>query len=197
MSTEQDSLHPRETILDAAVHLFSKHGYTATTMRDIAKAIGVLPGSLYTHIDSKETLLLEIIESGIKKFLSVQKVFESSIRPADVRMRAAIKAHVAIVAENPERTLVVFHQWRFLSEPNRTRAIDMRRRYARTFTKIVNDGVETGIFDANLNTRVAVFAILGALNWTPEWYLPSGPLSADVIGEQLADTLLCGLLKQA
>lgn len=196
MPTQPDLPHPRESILDAAMHLFSRHGYTGTTMRDIAKAVGVLPGSLYAHIDGKEALLLDIIKSGIQKFLSVQRAFESSTEPADVRLRAAIKAHVVIVAENPERMLIVFHQWRFLSEPNRTRATDMRRRYARSFTKIVNDGIEAGVFDPNLDTRVAVFAILGALNWTPEWYSPSGPLSADLLGEKIADTLLCGLLKQ-
>lgn len=192
-SKPQETSGPRAAILDASVRLFGEHGYTGTTMRDIAKAVGVLPGSLYAHIDSKETLLLEIVESGIERFLDVQKLVESSDAPADEKLRIAIKAHVAIVADDPERTLVVFHQWRFLTEPNRAHAVDMRRRYAQTFMQILSEGIENGTFRPNLDKRVVVFSVLGALNWTPEWYSPDGPMSAEEIGDRFADTILVGL----
>ena len=58
MKKRQVKSSTREVIADVAVKLFGEHGYTGTTMRDIAEAVGVLPGSLYAHIDSKETLLL-------------------------------------------------------------------------------------------------------------------------------------------
>jgi len=193
MSKPQEVSTPRTAILDASVRLFGEHGYTGTTMRDIAKAVGVLPGSLYAHIDSKETLLLEIVESGIERFLAVQELVESSDAPADEKLRIAIKAHIAIVADDPGRTLVVFHQWRFLTEPNRTRAVAMRRRYAQTFMKILTDGMEKGVFRADLDKRVVVFSVLGALNWTPEWYLPDGEMDAEEIGNRFADTMLLGL----
>jgi len=65
----------REVIADVAVRLFGEHGYTGTTMRDIAEAVGVLPGSLYAHIDSKETLLLEIVKDGIaERFAELRKM---------------------------------------------------------------------------------------------------------------------------
>lgn len=193
MSKPQEVSSPRAAILDASVRLFGEHGYTGTTMRDIAKAVGVLPGSLYAHIDSKETLLLEIVESGIERFLAVQELVESSKAPADEKLRIAIKAHVAIVADDPGRTLVVFHQWRFLTEPNRTRAVSMRRRYAQTFMQILTEGMESGVFRADLDKRVVVFSVLGALNWTPEWYSPNGEMGAEEIGNRFADTMLLGL----
>lgn len=192
--TTQEPAHPREGILDAAMHLFSQHGYSGTTMRDIAKAVGVLPGSLYAHIDSKETLLVEIVEGGIDKFLAIGTVRDLASGSSETRMRAAIKAHVAVVAENPERTLVVFHQWRYLTGDNLTHAIEKRRRYEQTFAKILSEGVKTGDFGAALDIRIAVFAILGALNWTPEWYSPRGALGVEEIGDKLADTLLQGLV---
>jgi hypothetical protein len=108
-------------------------------------------------------------------------------------MRIAICEHIRVVAEHPERTLVVFHQWRFLSGPNRARAVAMRRRYAKAFMKIVNDGIASGDFDPKLDPRITVFAILGALNWTPEWYSPTGPQSAEDIGRKMADSLIYGL----
>jgi AcrR family transcriptional regulator len=179
--------------MDAAVRLFSEHGYTGTTMRDIAKAVGLLPGSLYSHIDSKETLLFAIVEGGIEKFLAIQKLDEASKEAPDKRLRAAIKAHVDVVAEDPQRMLIVFHQWRFLSDENRARAAGLRRGYASTYTRILADGVKAKIFRKDVDTRIAVFAILGALNWTPEWYSRSGELSAEKVGDRLADLLISGL----
>ena len=179
--------------MDAAVQLFSEYGYSGTTMRDIAKAVGLLPGSLYTHIDSKETLLFEVVESGIQKFLEIEKLVEASTETADKRLRTAIKAHIAVVAVDRERMLIVFHQWRFLREPNRERAIEMRRRYAQTFVNIVKKGVSEGVFRSNIDPQITVFAILGALNWTPEWYRPDGPISPEEVGERIADGLIAGL----
>jgi TetR/AcrR family transcriptional regulator, cholesterol catabolism regulator len=192
-SESTNSPTPREAIIDVAVRLFGEKGYNATTMRDIAKAVGILPGSLYAHIDSKETLLIEIVEKGIERFLAIDRLLAASAESPEARMRIAIREHVKVVAENPERTLVVFHQWRFLSGPNRARAIAMRRRYAKAFMKIVNEGIANGDFNSKLDARLAVFGVLGALNWTPEWYSPSGPMSAEEIGQKMADSLINGL----
>ena len=187
------NVSPREAIADVAVRLFSEHGYTGTTMRDIAKAVGVLPGSLYAHIDSKETLLLEIVSDGITRFLAIEKLLKASTESPGERLRTAIRAHIEVVAEDPERTLVIFHQWRFLSEPNRATAVAMRRRYADAFFDIVEDGKSRGEFSPQLDTTVAVFGILGALNWIPEWYSAKGASTAGEIADRLADTLIFGL----
>ena len=183
----------REMIADVAVRLFSEHGYTGTTMRDIAEAVGVLPGSLYAHIESKETLLLEIVSDGIARFLAIEQALEASVDSPEARLRKAIRAHIDAVAEDPQRSLVVFHQWRFLSEPNRASAVAMRRRYANAFVKIVEDGKSEGVFSPRLDTRITVFGILGALNWIPEWYSDKGPASAGEIAEKLAEALIFGL----
>lgn len=193
MSTGQNLGRARGSILEAATRLFGAQGYAGTTMRDIATAVGVLPGSLYTHISGKETLLLEIVEAGIDQFLTLHDVAGPETDAPEVRLRAVIKGHVEIVAENPERTLVVFHQWRFLSGESLDRVVDKRRQYEALFTTLVEDGIRSGGFDATLDTKVAVLSVLGALNWTPEWYSPDGPDSADEIGDRLADTLLGGL----
>jgi AcrR family transcriptional regulator len=185
---------PRETILDAATQLFGASGYTGTTMRDLANAVGVLPGSLYAHIDNKESLLIEIVEDGIDRFLAAVRPIAAKSGPADQRMRDAIKAHVQVVAENPERTLVVFHQWRFLGGRNRTRIVRKRGQYESLFSAIQQDGIDSGIFNAELDPRIAVLTVLGALNWTPEWFSPEGPASAGDVGDRLADALLSGLL---
>jgi AcrR family transcriptional regulator len=193
MRENQEVSRPREAILEAAITLFGKRGYAGTTMRDIAKEVGVLPGSLYAHISSKETLLDEIVELGIESFLAIEAQIPTS-EPVVERLRAAIKAHVRVAAEHPGRSLVVFHQWRFLTEPNLTRALNKRRRYQQFFVKLVDEGIADGSFEPDLDSKIAVFTILGALNWVPEWYSPRGHHSPAEIADKLADTLLKGLL---
>jgi TetR/AcrR family transcriptional regulator, cholesterol catabolism regulator len=187
------AIGPREAIMDAAMHLFGKQGYTGTSMRDIASAVGVLPGSLYAHIASKEALLVDIVDDGIHRFLAaVQPHVESGVTPAE-KLRAMVIAHVAVVADNPERSLVVFHQWRFLGDSNIQAAIGKRRDYEKAFIGVIEDGMKSGAFRANLNRRIAVLTILGALNWTPEWLSPEGTLSPEEVGGMIADTLLMGV----
>lgn len=188
-----DVVRPRSTILNASIRLFGKQGYSGTSMRDIAKEVGVLPGSLYAHIDSKETLLLEIVDDGIMEFLSAVEPIVSLPLPAEERLRRAIRAHVEVVAHNPERSLVVFHQWRFLSEPNLATAIEKRRRYERAFVTIFESGVAACVFESTLNKRIAVLTILGSLNWTPEWYSANGAATPSQLGDMMADSLLSGL----
>lgn len=186
-------ISPMDAIVDAAVRIFSERGYNATTMRDIAKAVGILPGSLYAHIESKEALLVEIVLTGTKSFQSIQKMIATSKASATDTMRAAIKAHIHIVAENPERCLIVFHQWRYLNTPHRAKAVAMRRQYAESFSSLVKKGIASGEFSSDLDLRIAVFAILGALNWTPEWFSNKGPEKAEEIGEKMVDFLLFAL----
>lgn len=183
----------REAIRDAAMHLFGKQGYAGTSMRDIANAVGVLPGSLYAHIQSKEALLVEIVADGIGRFLdAVQPIVASGDTPAE-KLRRMIIAHVEVVADNPERSQVVFHQWRFLGPDNLPTALEGRETFERTFRTVFNEGVAAGQFRANLNVRISVRVILGALNWTPEWLSPEGPLSPSEVGAQMADALLDGI----
>lgn len=188
---------PRDAITSAAVRLFGAKGYNGTTMRDIAQEVGILAGSLYAHIDSKENLLAEIVRSGIEPYIEILQGLEGLQQTPSEKLRAYIVNHVKVVAGNPERTFVVFHEWRFLKEPERTMAVTMRRRYAQGFTQIVRDGIACGEFSAELVEHVAVFSIIGALNWIPEWYSPDGPSSPEAIGNQLADTLIGGLRKRS
>ena len=183
----------RESILEEATRLFGAQGYTGTTMRDIAAAVGVLPGSLYAHIDGKETLLLEIVEAGISQFLAAANAVAAGTGDPEERLRQLIKGHVAIVAQNAERTLVVFHQWRYLTGENLSLVVGKRRQYEAIMTTLVEDGRRAGIFNPDLDLKTSVLGLLGALNWTAEWYKPGGPDTGEQIGERLADSVLLGL----
>jgi hypothetical protein len=88
---------------------------------------------------------------------------------------------------------VAFHQWKFLSEPSRELVVARRAEYEGFFRRIVDDGVKAGDFRIK-QPRIAVLGVLGLLNWVPEWFSPSGRLSADEVADALADVVLSGLV---
>lgn len=186
----------REAIFAAATRLFGERGYAGTTIRDIAKAVGILPGSLYAHIQSKEAVLLEIIEGGVDRFNSaVDRIEALDLTPTDA-LRHAIREHLRIVADNPGRTLIVFHQWRFLDDDNRDRLLSKRDHYEAFFVRTVRAGIAQGEFGPDLDAKVTVLAILGALNWTPEWLSPDGPAAPAEVADKIADGLLQGVFRR-
>jgi AcrR family transcriptional regulator len=162
-------------------------------MRDIADAVGLLPGSLYAHIDDKEGLLVEIVNRGIDAFLVAGEAVVRSPEPPAVRLRKLILTHVAIIAANLEQTGVVFHQWKHLSGERRSVVVGKRNRYESLFTQLVDEGIQDGVFSSQLNARIAVLSVLGILNWMPEWLAPDRPEPVDEVAERLADIVLWGL----
>ena len=180
-------------IRDAAVRLFAQHGYEATSMRAIATEVGLLPGSLYAHITSKERLLLEIIEQGVDEFAAAAAAALEAPGSAPERLRRAVRAHMTVIGASRERTGIVFHQWRALTGADRERVLAKRKAYEQCFVDILQSGVKEGTFKPDLDSRFAVLVILGALNWAPEWFSPSGDRNADEVGDRVSDLLLAGL----
>jgi AcrR family transcriptional regulator len=180
-------------IRGAALSLFAQKGYDATSMRDIAGAVGLLPGSLYAHIRSKESLLLEIIEQGIADFRLAMEPVVAADEPAPERLRTAIRRHMDVIAANVERTGVVFLQWRSLVGEDRQRVVDARRDYEALFVQILQDGVDEGSLAPDLDIGMAVLVILGALNWAPQWLSPQGEDSVEQVADRVTDLFLSGL----
>ncbi len=177
-------------ILVAATVLFGERDFPGTSVRDIARKVGILPGSLYVYVKSKEAILYEIVDHGVGEFVDVVERIPKG--PADERLRQAIVDHVVLVARNPEKVLVVFHQWRYLGEENRRRVIASRKKYERFYRDVLHDGISSGVFSRDLDVHYAVLSILGALNWVPEW-LAQGDPAAEDYANKMAEVLLQGL----
>lgn len=182
-----------EQIRQEAIRLFGEKTYPAVGMRDISNAVGLLPGSLYVHISSKEEILLAIVEQGIHNYLDAMTPIVESDLPASVRLREAIKAHMRVLASTREQTRVTFNQWTYLSDGNQQTVVELRRQYEDLFNRLLDDGVKSGEFRPPRHQHISVLAIIGMLNSATEWFSPTGALSADEIGEVLASGALLGL----
>src|SRR5712692_4390630 len=122
-------------------------------MRDITAAACVLTAHHAAHILGEEPLLPVIVKAGFDKFLALGYAAVAGPGNPEDRLRQLIKGHVAIVAQNAERTLVVFHQWRYLTGENLSRVVEKRRQYEVIMTTVVEDGRREGIFSPKLDLK--------------------------------------------
>ena len=182
-----------DIIKQVAIRLFSDRGYPVIGMRDLSEAVGILPGSLYAHITSKEKLLLDIVTSGVQNFTEVITPIVESDGPADQRLRQAIKAHMRVLAVTLDQTRVTFHQWHYLTNGNLERMIAVRSEYEALFSRLVAEGIEDGTLLGTSRPKVSTLSIIGVLGSATEWFSPTGSASADEIGDAIADVLTLGL----
>jgi AcrR family transcriptional regulator len=177
----------REQIVQEAARLFGRRGYHATSMRDIGQSSGLLAGSLYAHIASKEDLLYEIVVRSANQFLGeLEAIGAEDLSPED-RLRKAMRAHVSVVAGSLDRAWVFHHEWKSLTGPRGEEVRRLRRRYERMWDRIVRE------LPGAADPRFARLLVLSAANWTYTWYRPDGPLSPEEVADRFTDLLLAGL----
>ncbi len=183
----------REQIHDVASRLFSERGYHATSMRELAGALGMQGGSLYAHISGKEDLLIEIVNGASRQFDEALLSLRDAPLPADRKLHEAMSRHIQVVADNMESATVFFHEWKHLSPEAYKQVTTWRDSIDHFYRDLVTQGIREGTFRADLDMRMAANLILSAVNWTYTWYRPGGPLTPPDIAAQFAEMLLSGL----
>ena len=182
----------KENVLEAAVSLFSRKGYHGTTVRDIAAESGMLSGSLYAHVESKEDLLVEIVNRAAGQFMAAVAPIVDGPDTAAAKLQAAMTAHVRVVAGSLEAATVFLHEWKALSPERREQVARWRREYEALWDRILAEGIQSGEF-APVGVRMARLLVLSSVNWLYEWYNPEGPLGPEEIAREFAALLLNGL----
>ena len=184
----------RQAIEDVASDLFREHGYAATSIRDIARALSVQGASLYAHVTSKEDVLWAIVERAAKRFEAAAGRAEleaETHRPGDAAeaIAALVEAHVDVLTEDVDEAAVFMHEWRSLGEERRREILERRDAYQARFRRHVEAGIAVGAF-ALTDPSIAASSILSAINGVAAWYDPNGRLPADRIADHLVDLVL-------
>jgi TetR/AcrR family transcriptional regulator, cholesterol catabolism regulator len=192
-----NSKKPKKSVFEVAAEVFHRKGYDNTSMSEVAEAAGLTKAGLYHHVSSKESLLFTVLDSGLDFTESyVMKPLESIDDPLD-RLRTMIDLHLRLVLE--ERNLEVtglLHECKTLSPSDRARIDKRKKEYVRMTTKLITDVVKK--FNVkDVNPKLAAFALLGMLNWTYQWYKPSGSSSREEIVENFQHIFLQGILGDA
>ncbi|MGH3757589.1 TetR/AcrR family transcriptional regulator [Actinophytocola sp.] len=176
-------------IRDAALRLFARDGYAATTMADIGAAVGIRGPSLYKHVVSKQDLLAQIM---LDTMAALRESHQAAVRgntdPA-VRLRRAVEAHVRYHARHRLEAFVGNREIRSLDEPHREAVLASRADYEQRFRTLVRNGVRAGRFDVT-SVRLASYAILDLGMGVAAWYREDGELSEDEIVWHYGDLAL-------
>jgi AcrR family transcriptional regulator len=162
----------RSELTREAAKLFAQKGYHGTSIGDIADALGVQKGSLYSHIASKEDLLYETMREGAAAFHASLDAIADDL-PATEKIRLALRGHLRVVAEQLDVATVFVQEWRYLHGARRDEIVAERRRYEERIRDLFREGRELSELRADLDESVAALLLLSAANWAYTW-LQSG-----------------------
>lgn len=184
----------RAAIVKIASSFFSSHGYTSTSIRQIAEAAGLSKAGLYHHFATKEAILEEIADHAIEALMAHLSRALSTPGTIEDRLRELVIGRVEVIAENHD-ALKIFWQERGLIPPQKNAELDERMRsYHDEVFSLIEEGQRTGVVRPDLDPHMAMLGLLGMTGWSYLWYKPSGRLSAREIGGHFWSLLSGGLL---
>jgi AcrR family transcriptional regulator len=161
----------RDDLTREAARLFAERGFHGTSMGDLADALGVQKGSLYSLTGSKQQLLFETMRSGALAFhAALDAVPEDAA--AVQRVRLALRGHLRVVAEQLDVATVFTREWRYLDAMYRHEILAERRRYEERWRALFREGVESGGLRVDLDIGAATLLVLSAANWAYTWLTP-------------------------
>lgn len=183
----------RQDVVAAAGRMFAEKGYHGTSMRDIGRAVGLLGSSLYSHIESKEDLLVEVVDAGAHLFLEASERALNGGGGPDEKLRALISGHVDVVLDHLDVVRTYLNEARMLDESHRSRVVAARDTYEARFRAGIDDGIAKGHFRRDVDPKIASIFILSILNAVERWYRPNGKLNRDELVEAIHKAVVSGL----
>jgi len=182
----------RERLLDAAAKVFRDKGYAGARLADIAERAGMHTPGVYYYFPSKEDLVEEVLRVGVARargYVQAQVAALPAGSSALDRLRAAIEAHVLMVLEIGDYTCANIRIFGQVPDDIRSRHLEDQRAYGHVWQSLLEDARAAGELRPDLDLSVIRMLILGALNWTAEWYRP-GPQSATEVARE-ATAMIC------
>lgn len=174
----------RDAILATAASRFRRQGFERTSVREIAQALGMTSGSLFYHFATKEELLVAIMEEGVRDIMqSVRDGLAGETRLPE-RLLSMVRSHLkALLGTRLDAMTVLLYEWRSLSPAAQTRVMASRDAYEALWMAPINEAATLGLVDAD--AVLVRQTVLGALNWTAQWYRPGGRLDVDALAQRM------------
>ena len=179
----------------SAAYFFNKYGYSATSVRQIGRAIGIHESSIYHYIRSKEDLLFNICSWAMIVGLDVIAPIAKSDLMPDLKLKKMIDLHTATIAENFNEHLTMLKELRSLSPSNRRKIVKLRDRYEALFRKVIRAGAHERLF-RDLDIKMTTLSLLGMMNSLIRWYSPDGPIKSAEIAKIFSALFFNGVRKK-
>ena len=184
-----------DEVLAAATRVFARRGYAEASVQDVADELGILKGSLYHYIRTKEDLLFWLLEEahrGVDGILEEVAAAEG-LGPLE-RIELYVRRQVLYNLDNLERISIYYHDIERLS-PDRLETIVARRHdHERFITALIREAQQQGLADSSLDARLVSNCLFATIIWTYRWYKPDGRISRQVVADQCAKFALRGIV---
>ncbi|MFP5070213.1 TetR/AcrR family transcriptional regulator [Pseudonocardia nantongensis] len=188
---------PREErwaeLIEVATQVFYDKGYDGASLQDIADRLGMLKGSLYYYIQSKEDLLFDVISSVHKDGLAVVRGRAEVDGSPLHRLRSVIVGHVEHTCRNLVPTAVFLHELAALPLERREEVLGSEHAYQGVFRDLIEQAQKAGDVRSDLDPRLATLSVLGSTNWVYRWFRPGGAFTPEQIGAELAELTIRGI----
>lgn len=182
----------KDVITQKASALFRKKGFTATSMRDIAEAIGIEAPSLYNHIESKNEILKDICFRVARLFTGNLREIELSHELHLSKIERIIRFHISMMIDEYESVYISNHEWKYLPEPFLSDFKIQRRNYRSRLAAVLQKGIDNKEI-GNINPYVAVLTILSAISGIESWQRSAKNVDAKLLEENMVKILVTGL----
>lgn len=182
----------RREVVDTAAALFAERGYDGTSMSELTAATGLAAGGLYHYIEGKDDLLIAICDELLEPLLQRAREIVAAGGPPVEQLRALVGAWVAHVVEHRNHMLVFTQERQAIESQPRWRRVRSQRK---AFEKILDEVLARGENDGSMrfeDRRLSLLALLGMVNYTPQWVRPGGRLTAAEIAEGYCAMVLDG-----
>lgn len=187
----RNATHSR--LLDTASTLFSRNGYTTTSLREIAAAMEIEKASLYYYVIGKEDLCYQITKAAHEHLISgVKSALERPSNPAE-RLYTLIAAHVVCLLQHRDWHATANEQIDTLSANLRDEIVAMRDEYERLVQQTIREAQDTGIARADIDAKYLTLALLGVITHIYPWYQPEIDIPPFELGMLLADMFVYGI----
>ncbi|MAM59862.1 TetR/AcrR family transcriptional regulator [Hydrocarboniclastica marina] len=181
-------------ILSNAARLFREKGFEKTSLKEIAEACNMLPGSLYYRYSTKETLLVELMRRGVGLVTAeVEMAYADSDDPVQ-QLRFCINAHLRALLVDPDTVYALLFEWRSLGPEAREEIVALRDQYESLWAEILAVMIEKGVIKKNVDSRLLRLIGFGALNWVATWFDPNGDHSLEAIGDFVWQIAIGGVI---
>jgi AcrR family transcriptional regulator len=189
-ATAKEEPNRRADIVRAAGRLFAEKGYSATTIRDIAGAVDMRSGSPFYHFKTKHDMLRAVVLEGIAAIDEAVSLVAARGKSPRATFEAMLRAHLDQLLGSAGRDFAatLLHESRHLDPEVLAEVTALKDRYETMWQKALKDLKRAGLVEDD--DAVTRLFLMGALNWTVQWYRPDGPRSIEQIARQLADFVL-------
>ena len=190
-----DAVGRRAAMCRAAAQLFRDRGFDATSVSDVARALGLTKAGLYHHFESKEALLYEIMTFGLERVRDEVVVPIRPIRDPEERLRQLIVRHARIATRAQGAVTHLNDEIRALPAGPRKQIEEKMRLYFDLIRNILLELQAAGRL-RDVHPTVAAFSVLGMILWLPRWFRQGRALTQEQVAEEIANVALGGLIRR-